>query len=116
MSAFYDKQSTHNFPGTGKSVLLRATIKLLRHKFGGVAITAPTGIAGVNIGGLTIHSWAGIGLGKETVEELVGALSSRAVKRWTDTRALVIDEISMLDGRLFDKLVWFHACTTSSSN
>lgn len=90
--------------GTGKSVLLRATIKLLRHKFGGVAITAPTGIAGVNIGGLTIHSWAGIGLGKETVEELVGALSSRAVKRWTDTRALVIDEISMLDGRLFDKL------------
>lgn len=90
--------------GTGKSVLLRAIIKLLRRKSGGVAITAPTGIAGMNIGGLTIHSWAGIGLGKETVEELVGVLSSKAVKRWTNTRALVIDEISMLDGRLFDKL------------
>jgi ATP-dependent DNA helicase PIF1 len=89
---FEDKESTHSFPGTGKSVLLRAIIKLLRRKSGGVAITAPTGIAGMNIGGLTIHSWAGIGLGKETVEELVGVLSSKAVKRWTNTRALVIDE------------------------
>jgi hypothetical protein len=71
---------------------LRAIIELLRHKFGEVAITAPTGIAGMNIGGSTIHSWAGIGLGKETVEELVGVLSSNAVKRWTETRALVIDE------------------------
>lgn len=50
--------------GTGKSVLLRAIIELLRCKTGEVAITAPTGIAGMNIGGSTIHSWAGIGLGK----------------------------------------------------
>ncbi|KIK47896.1 hypothetical protein CY34DRAFT_147861 [Suillus luteus UH-Slu-Lm8-n1] len=78
--------------GTGKSVLLRAIIKLLRSKSGGVAITAPTGIAGMNIGGSTIHSWAGIGLGKETVEELVRVLSSNAVERWTTTSALVIDE------------------------
>ncbi|KAG2345305.1 hypothetical protein BDR05DRAFT_130881 [Suillus weaverae] len=78
--------------GTGKSVLLRAIIDLLRRKFGGIAITAPTGIAGMNIGGSTIHSWAGIGLGKETVKELVGVLSSYAIKRWTSTRALVIDE------------------------
>lgn len=90
--------------GTGKSVLLRAIIELLRRKFGEVAITAPTGIAGMNIGGSTIHSWAGIGLGKENAEELVGVLSSYAIKRWTITRALIIDEISMLDGRLFDKL------------
>lgn len=34
----------------------------------------------------------------------MGVLSSRAIKRWTHTRALIIDEISMLDGRLFDKL------------
>ncbi|KAG1749646.1 PIF1-like helicase-domain-containing protein [Suillus paluster] len=104
------------FPGTGKSVLLRAIIELLRVRFrGGVAITAPTGIAGVNIGGSTIHSWAGIGLGKESVETLEGSLGSWARKRWQNTHALVIDEISMLDGRLFDKLVRFNACTTSLS-
>ncbi|OJA07958.1 hypothetical protein AZE42_05930 [Rhizopogon vesiculosus] len=58
--------------GTGKSVLLRAIIDMLRVKFGGeVAITAPTGIAGVNIGGSTIYSWAGIRLGKEGVQQLL---------------------------------------------
>lgn len=78
--------------GTGKSVLLRAIIDSLRQKFDEVAITAPTGIAGVNIGGSTIHSWAGIGLGKERVEDLVSRLGRHAIARWKRTRALVIDE------------------------
>lgn len=39
-----------------------------------LAVTASTGIASVNIGGSTIHSWAGIGLGKESAEKLVGKL------------------------------------------
>ncbi|KAK0473303.1 hypothetical protein IW261DRAFT_714731 [Armillaria novae-zelandiae] len=44
--------------GTGKSVLLREIIKSLREKPGHVtAITASTGIASVNIGGTTLHSW-----------------------------------------------------------
>ncbi|OAX43612.1 hypothetical protein K503DRAFT_107676 [Rhizopogon vinicolor AM-OR11-026] len=78
--------------GTGKSVLLRAIIDVLRVKFGGaVAITAPTGIAGVNIGGSTIHSWAGIRLGKEGVEKLVNGLSRAAIRRWLSTCALVIE-------------------------
>lgn len=78
--------------GTGKSVLLRAIIDSLRRRFGAVAITAPTGIAGVNIGGSTIHSWAGIRLGKESVENLVKGLSRFAEQRWKTTSALVIDE------------------------
>ncbi|KAJ7327673.1 PIF1-like helicase-domain-containing protein [Mycena albidolilacea] len=51
--------------GTGKSVLLREIIKALKKKHiktnDALAITASTGIAACNIGGVTIHSFAGIG-------------------------------------------------------
>lgn len=96
--------------GTGKSVLLREIIKVLRMKFSrnpdSLGITASTGIAACNIGGQTIHSWAGIGLGVESAEELASKIrkNKKSVTRWARTRVLIIDEISMLDGNLFDKL------------
>jgi ABC-type dipeptide/oligopeptide/nickel transport system ATPase component len=49
--------------GTGKSVLLREIIRALKKKYAGkgdaVAVTASTGIAACNIGGVTIHSFGG---------------------------------------------------------
>jgi hypothetical protein len=60
--------------GTGKSVLLREIIKWCKANGQVIAVTASTGIASVNIGGSTIHSWAGIGLGKEDAEKLVGKI------------------------------------------
>lgn len=53
--------------GTGKTFLLRYVIQemeKLHGETGAVAVTAPTGIAAINIGGQTIHSFAGIGLGE----------------------------------------------------
>lgn len=61
--------------GTGKSVLMREIIQKLRVKYkrepDRVAVTASTGLAACNIEGVTLHSFAGIGLGKEAVPELV---------------------------------------------
>lgn len=61
--------------GTGKSVLMREIIKKLREKYrrepDRVAVTASTGLAACNIEGVTLHSFAGIGLGKESAQELV---------------------------------------------
>ncbi|EME47232.1 hypothetical protein DOTSEDRAFT_97886, partial [Dothistroma septosporum NZE10] len=61
--------------GTGKSVLMREIISELRTKYkrepDRVAVTASTGLAACNVGGVTLHSFAGIGLGKEDVPELV---------------------------------------------
>lgn len=59
-----------------------------------VAITASTGIASVNIGGTTLHSWAGIGLGYDTVKRLSGKiLGTRSLReRWLGVNSLIIDE------------------------
>ncbi|KAJ3575906.1 hypothetical protein NP233_g801 [Leucocoprinus birnbaumii] len=97
--------------GTGKSVLLREIIKLKRerHSFDAIAITASTGIAAINIGGVTLHSWAGIKLGDEPVEKFVKkVLYQKTLRplldRWRKVKTLIIDEISMVDASLFDYL------------
>jgi len=96
--------------GTGKSVLMRSIIADLRRKYikepDRVAVTASTGLAACNIGGVTLHSFGGIGLGKEDVPALVKKIKKnpKAKNRWLRTKILIIDEISMVDGDLFDKL------------
>ena len=96
--------------GTGKSVLMREIIKALKAKYARepdrVAVTASTGLAACNVGGVTLHSFAGIGLGKEAIPDLVKKIkrNQKAKNRWMRTKVLIIDEISMVDGDLFDKL------------
>lgn len=71
--------------GTGKSVLMREIIKKLRDKYrrepDRIAVTASTGLAACNIEGLTLHSFAGIGLGKEPATELVKKVILRLQKQ-----------------------------------
>ncbi|SCU98655.1 LADA_0H14510g1_1 [Lachancea dasiensis] len=94
--------------GTGKSVLLRVLIKTLRRKYGAgsVAVTASTGLAACNIGGITVHSFAGIGLANGDKKSLLKKVkrSKKHCVRWATVSALVIDEVSMIDGDLLDKL------------
>lgn len=96
--------------GTGKSVLMRAIIEELKKKWARdperVSVTASTGLAACNIGGQTLHSFAGIGLGKEDVPTLVKKIrrNQKAKNRWLRTKTLIVDEVSMVDGDLFDKL------------
>lgn len=80
--------------GTGKSVLLREIIKTLGGPSDFVAITASTGIAGLNIGGSTIHSWSGVRLGKESADDLANRIyfSKFYKARWKDVKTLIIDE------------------------
>jgi ATP-dependent exoDNAse (exonuclease V) alpha subunit len=84
--------------GTGKSVLLREIIVSLRRKYrssaDAVAVTASTGMAACNIGGSTIHSFAGIGLGELPVDGLVNRVkkNKKASGRWLRTKVLVVDE------------------------
>jgi ATP-dependent DNA helicase PIF1 len=94
--------------GTGKSYLLRYIIQELVHAYGNgaVAVTAPTGVAAVNINGQTVHYYSGIGIGKGTHSSLLSKVrkSTAAMERWMLTKVLIIDEVSMLDKSLFETL------------
>ena len=92
--------------GTGKSTLMRQVVTLLNP-----AVTASTGVAALQIGGETIHSWAGLGVGDKTAGEIITNLESRArqygdrtLSRIRETRTLIVDEISMLSAGMVDLL------------
>ncbi len=92
--------------GTGKSYLLNYLKKNFSHL--GLEITASTGIASINIGGSTIHSFAGIGLANHPIEQILANLKqtkfSKIRKRILKTKTLAIDEISMISPELLEIL------------
>jgi ATP-dependent DNA helicase PIF1 len=73
-----------------------------------IQICALTGCAALLLGhkAKTLHSWAGIGLGKGTVQELYIKIrrNRKALQQWLVTDLLIIDEISMMTAELLDKL------------
>lgn len=94
--------------GTGKSYITSLIISKLRDKLGdnAVGVTASTGRAAFNIGGITLHKFAGVGLAKESKNTLLSKVrkNRNTSTRWLDTQVLIVDEVSMITGELFDKL------------
>jgi len=90
--------------GVGKTHLLRRLLSCLDPS--GTARTASTGLAATHIQGTTLHHFVGGGGLDEEVPAIVQRIRRKtdAVMRWRSTRTLVIDEISMIDAELFDKL------------
>jgi ATP-dependent DNA helicase PIF1 len=91
--------------GTGKTEV----IKKVRDDFENrrnVALTSTTGTSALLMGGVTLHSYLGIGLGQGTAKWLADMIMKKKylMKRWLEIDLLVIDEISMLNPELFDKL------------
>jgi len=88
-------------PGSGKTHTINRYVEYLRNHGIEPAITASTGIAATHIGGMTVHSWSGIGIQKKfssaDIEMIAGR--KRIASRIAKTRVLIVDEISMLDAR-----------------
>ena len=83
---------------------MRNIIAYLKSIKRNVAVTAATGVAAVEIRGRTIHSFAGIGFGDNTVNELNVSLQHAVRKRLREIDVLFLDEISMISAALFNKL------------
>lgn len=92
--------------GTGKSFLLNYLKD--EYKTKSLHITASTGIAAINVGGQTLHSWAGLGLGNlplnETIRNILSVKGTFLRKKLRSAKMLAIDEISMISAEVFDML------------
>jgi ATP-dependent DNA helicase PIF1 len=94
--------------GTGKTALIKYIQKDAVRKGYNIQVCALTGCAAVLLEckAKTLHSWAGIGLGKGSFDQLVTKISkNRFLKsNWKSTDILVVDEVSMMSQKLFELL------------
>ena len=92
--------------GTGKSYTIKYIIEYLNNANKKYAITASTGTAAVIIGGQTLHSFLGLGLGTGSVKEILNNIlkNKKKYESILNLDVLIIDEISMIDKELFEKI------------
>jgi len=96
--------------GTGKTFVLKTFIEWYKEtkedEDSKIHITSTTGLSSLLIDGITIHRYAGIGIGDKDIntyyKKIIKMKSLK--KRWLTTSVLIIDEISMMNPDLFDKL------------
>ena len=90
--------------GVGKSTLIKYFVHKNKQKM--IGVTSTTGVSALSIGGSTIHSYLGLGCGDFSLEHMYNSIMKnyKAKCNWLKTKILIIDEISMLSGELFDKL------------
>ncbi|KAG0609115.1 hypothetical protein M758_8G159000 [Ceratodon purpureus] len=107
--------------GTGKTVVLQEIVKFFRQRYNkshsgifhlrhscecfacNVAITAPTGIAAIPIGGSTLHRATGIGIPRRLGD--FNRMWDRPIRlKWRNLSVLIVDEISMVSAELLEYL------------
>lgn len=89
--------------GTGKSTF----IEWLNTSFSGQVLkSAPTGIAALNIGGKTVHSLFRLAP-KFITEDDITIIPQKFLKVYTQSKIVVIDEISMVTSNMLDAINLF---------
>ena len=92
--------------GVGKSYLVNEIVKSTKKKIG---VCAMTGCAALLINGATLHSYLAIGLAADPAKVLANRVRKfvTIVQRILDLDILLIDEVSMLNDELFEKVYEF---------
>ena len=92
--------------GTGKSRIIKEIVTESNDTFK-VFLTSTTGVSALHIGGVTLYSFLGIGLGEASADELyIKVKKNKKIREiiQAKTTLIVIDEISMLPLVLFEKI------------
>jgi ATP-dependent DNA helicase PIF1 len=95
--------------GTGKSTLARKFIEAYKEQ---CIVLAPTGIAAINIGGQTIHSFFGFParpISQNSIKKLERSYAPdyEKIKIINAAKYLIIDEISMVRADIMEQIFWF---------
>lgn len=90
-------------PGSGKTHTINEFIGWLRRSGIEPSVTAATGIAATHVGGMTLHSWCGLGiaghLSAADIDRIAG--KEHIARRIQKAKVLVIEEVSMLSAETF---------------
>lgn len=102
----YIEQSENNIfvtgrAGTGKSTLLSYLVENTKKR---VAVCAPTGVAALNVGGVTIHSLFGFPFGILGETDIARHINRRTREVLAALDVLIIDEVSMVNADLMDAI------------
>lgn len=91
-------------PGSGKTHTINEFVQWLRSSGIEPSVTAATGIAATHVGGMTLHSWSGIGVAEYLSRADVDRIASKehVAKRIAKAKVLIIEEISMLSATTFE--------------
>ena len=93
--------------GCGKSTVLRSFVARLKERGSRVCIIAPTGKAALEVGGVTLYSYAGWtpDILKKPIKDLErNAHKTRNWRRIKNTDVLIIDEVSMVENHILERL------------
>jgi ATP-dependent DNA helicase PIF1 len=96
--------------GSGKSHVINSFVNYYKENIENeenkLYVTSSTGLSSLLINGTTIHQYSGIGTGEKNIEYYVKSIQKKKIvrERWINTSVLIIDEISMINSNLFQKL------------
>lgn len=96
--------------GTGKSYLIRAFDEYCQHQKSTLLKSAPTGIAAVNVGGVTIHSLfkiSGRDMETDALCKPVKGVPAKVRSVLDLADRLIVEEVSMCRADLFDKIMGY---------
>ena len=91
-------------PGSGKTHTVNEFVNWLRASGIEPSVTAATGIAATHVGGMTLHSWSGIGIAESLSKADVDRIASKehVARRIQKAKVLIIEEVSMLSAATFE--------------
>lgn len=99
--------------GTGKSTFIKNLLETSGKK---VIVTAPTGIAALNVGGVTIHSLFRLPFGPLVPHDGRISLNNLRVDVLRDADTIIIDEVSMVRADVMDAIDWVLRQITGNLN